>query len=239
MTNGRLASRRALLSNLDHSPGEARRSRAVDSMDGLQQKALELLSSEASHKALRLSEESPATRESYGRNRYGQSTLLARRLIEAGTRMVTISWAPDANATWDTHSGNFQKLKTTLLPQFDAACASLLTDLDERGMLERTLVAVLGDFGRTPKINGNNAGRDHWNYCYSLMLFGGGFKQGLIHGSSNKIGAYPERSPMIPADVIATLYHLLGIDHEQLLYDRLDRTHALVPAGNVAADLIA
>ena len=93
---------------------------------------------------------------------FKQSVLLARRLIEAGTRVVTVSWAPDANATWDTHGGNFVKLKETLLPQFDAASSTLLSDLNERGMLDRTLVAVLGDFGRTPKINGNNAGRDHW-----------------------------------------------------------------------------
>ena len=106
-------------------------------------------------------------------------------------------------------------------------------------MLERTLVAVLGDFGRTPKVNTNKGGRDHWNYCYSLMLFGGGIQQGLIHGSSNKTGAFPERDPMVPADIIATLYHLLGIRHDQFLYDRLDRPHLLVPAGRVAADLIA
>ena len=116
-------------------------------------------------------------RDSYGRNIYGQSVLLARRLIEAGTRMVTISWAPDANATWDTHGANFKKLKNTLLPQFDAACGSLVGDLAERGLLERTLVAVLGDFGRTPKINASDGGRDHWNYCYSLMLIGGGVQR--------------------------------------------------------------
>ena len=97
-------------------------------------------------------------------------------MIEAGTRMVTISWAPDANATWDTHGSNFKKLKNTLLPQFDAACSSLVNDLAERGMLDRTLVAVLGDFGRTPKINAADGGRDHWNYCYSLMLIGGGIQ---------------------------------------------------------------
>ena len=117
------------------------------------------------HHPARLSDRtgnSPACARRYGRNIYGQSVLLARRLIEAGTRVVTISWAPDANATWDTHGDNFNKLKNTLLPQFDAAASSLLDDLADRGMLDRTLVAVLGDFGRTPRIN-NAAGRDHWN----------------------------------------------------------------------------
>ena len=117
-------------------------------------------------------------RESYGRNIYGQSVLLARRLIEAGTRVACISWAPDANATWDTHGNNFAKLKNELLPQFDAALSSLLTDLSDRGMLERTLVVVMGEFGRSPKVNGG-AGRDHWNFCYSLLLAGGGIKAGL------------------------------------------------------------
>ena len=118
-------------------------------------------------------------RDSYGRNIYGQSLLLARRLLEAGTRLVTLSWAPDANATWDTHGSNFVKLKDTLLPQLDASVASLVGDLADRGMLERTVVAIMGDFGRTPKVNGNNGGRDHWNYCYSLQLIGGGFREGL------------------------------------------------------------
>src|SRR5205085_5969426 len=107
-------------------------------------RAMDLLSSERAQRAFRLTDESDADRERYGRNIYGQSTLLARRLIEAGTRVVTVSWAPDANATWDTHGSNFVNLKTKLLPQLDAACSSLVTDLDARGMLERTIVAVFG-----------------------------------------------------------------------------------------------
>ncbi len=158
-------------------------------------------------------------RDDYGRNIYGQSVLLARRMIEAGTRMVTISWAPDANATWDTHGSNFKKLKNTLLPQFDAACGSLVADLAERGMLERTLVAVLGDFGRSPKVNASDGGRDHWNYCYSLMLIGGGFKGGFVYGASDKIGAFPARDALVPGDVISTIYHVLGIPPDYELHD--------------------
>jgi hypothetical protein len=208
-------------------------------MDSFQQRALDLLTSQTTQRAFRIADEPDAVRESYGRNIYGQSVLLARRLIDAGTRMVTISWAPDANATWDTHGGNFKKLKGTLLPQFDAAATSLITDLAERGMLERTLVAVLGDFGRTPKVNNNNGGRDHWNYCYTVMLAGGGIKPGYVHGASDKIGAFPARDAVTAGDLVSTIYHVLGIAHDREMRDVLDRPHRLVPAGDVIPDLLA
>src|SRR6185369_9363269 len=137
------------------------------------------------------------------------------------------------NATWDTHGGNFKTLKTTLLPQLDSACTSLVTDLADRGMLDRTIVAVLGDFGRTPKVNGNNGGRDHWNYCYSLMLLGGGFRAGHIYGSSDSTGAFPASNPLVPGDILATMYFALGLRHEAELYDQLNRPHRVVPAGDV------
>jgi len=235
---GRLAERRSLLAGLDRRLQDGSGLTAADQMSGFQHLALDLLTSEATQQALDLAQESAEVREKYGRNRYGQSTLLGRRLIEAGTRMVTVSWAPDANATWDTHGGNFQKLRSTLLPEFDAACASLIEDLADRGMLERTIVAVMGDFGRSPKIN-KAAGRDHWNHCYSLMLFGGGFQSGLIYGSSDKIGAYPSSDPLIPGDIIAGLYHLLGIPRDLELTDALNRPRRLVPTGNVIHDLFA
>ncbi len=235
----RLSARQALFQSMgehfERGPGRS----AYDGMDGFRRRALGLLTSEQTQNALRIGDEPDVVREAYGRNIYGQSVLLARRLIEAGTRMVTISWAPDANATWDTHGSNFKSLKNTLLPQFDAACGSLVTDLEQRGMLDRTLVAVLGDFGRTPKINANNAGRDHWNYCYSLMLMGGGVKGGFVYGASDKIGAFPARDALVPGDVIATIYHLLGIAHDRELRDQVDRPHRLVPAGNVVPSLIA
>jgi uncharacterized protein (DUF1501 family) len=160
-------------------------------------------------------------------------------LIEAGTRVATISWAPDANATWDTHGGNFKKLKGTLLPQFDAAYSALLTDLVERGMLERTLVFVTGDFGRTPKINGNDGGRDHWNYCYTVMLAGGGIQPGYVYGASDRTGAFPADKPIEPGDLMATVYRLLGVDPHQELYDMQDRPQRLVPRGEVVGELIA
>ena len=235
----RLALRRRLFEVVDSQLREQAGVNAADSMTGFQQRALQLLTSENTQRAFRLSEEPDAVRDGYGRNTYGQSTLLARRLIEAGTRLVTLSWAPDANATWDTHGSNFKKLKGTLLPQLDAACSSLLTDLADRGLLDRTIVAVFGDFGRTPKINANDAGRDHWNYCYSLMLLGGGFKQGLIYGSSDKTGAFPASDPLIPGDIIATIYHCLGLRHDREIYDPSNRPYRLVPTGDVIDALLA
>jgi len=212
---------------------------APAALERFQQRAFDLLTSRDTQRAFQIADEADQVREAYGRNIYGQSVLLARRLIEAGTRLVTISWAPDANATWDTHGGNFAKLKGTLLPQFDAAAASLIGDLAERGLLERTLVAILGDFGRTPKVNGNQGGRDHWNYCYSLMLVGGGIRPGYVHGASDRTGAFPARDPLVPGDVIATIYHCLGIRPELELHDALDRPHRLVPAGGVVKELLA
>jgi hypothetical protein len=216
-----------------------RASLAANGMDGFQQRAFELLSSEAAQKAFQLSLESDPVRESYGRNIYGQSTLLARRLIEAGTRVVTISWAPDANATWDTHGSNFQSLKSRLLPQLDMAVSSLLSDLTDRGLLKRTLVCVMGEFGRSPKINGNNGGRDHWNFCYSLMLAGGGMKPGYVYGSSDKIGGEPASDPVGPAEIIATIYQALGIPATSELRDSTNRPYTLVPWGDSIDRLFA
>jgi len=237
--SGRLEARQSLFKQIAADSAGAIGVAATVEMDRMQARALDLLTSQRTQAAFRLSDESPAVREAYGRNIYGQSTLLARRMIEAGTRFATISWAPDANATWDTHGSNFASLKSKLLPQLDAACASLIADLADRGMLERTLVAVLGDFGRTPKINANNAGRDHWNFCYSLMMVGGGFKPGLIYGASDKIGAFPAANPLTPGDIVSTMYHTLGIPHDAEIRDALNRPYRVVPTGDVVTDLLA
>lgn len=231
----RLQARRNLFDGLDKRVTARLESKG---MTGLQNRAIDLLTSPAAQEAFQISSEPDPLRDSYGRNIYGQSLLLARRLLEAGTRLVTLSWAPDANATWDTHGSNFVNLKKTLLPQLDAGVASLVGDLADRGMLERTVIAIMGDFGRTPKVNGNNAGRDHWNYCYSLQLIGGGFREGLIYGSSDKTGAFPARDALIPGDIVSTIYHCLGIRHDSFIPDQLDRPHRLVPTGEVVYDLL-
>lgn len=238
VSQGRMTERSRLLAGLDHGQGSAvERSLAV--MNDFQRRAFDLLTGRAVQAAFNLESEPANLRDRYGRNIYGQSVLLARRLIEAGTRVVTMSWAPDANATWDTHGSNFQKLKTTLLPQFDAACSTLIEDLAGSGRLERTLVAVLGDFGRTPKINNSNGGRDHWNACYTIMLVGGGVKAGFVYGASDRTGSQPLECPVSPGDIVATMYRLLGIDPSKTIYDSLSRPHQIVPKGRVVHELIA
>ncbi|MBY0232712.1 MAG: DUF1501 domain-containing protein, partial [Gemmataceae bacterium] len=227
---GRLASRRGLLARLPGKGG--------DDLGAFQARAFDLLSSRATRQAFEIGRESPRVRESYGRNIYGQSVLLARRLIEAGSRLACVSWAPDANATWDTHGDNFNKLKNVLLPQLDAAVSSLLDDLHVRGMLERTLVLVMGEFGRTPTVN-KAAGRDHWNFCYSLLMAGGGIKAGHVHGASDRIGARPSLAPVTPADIVSTVYHCLGIDPATEIRDRLERPFTVVPGGEVLRGLLA
>ncbi|MSR57017.1 MAG: DUF1501 domain-containing protein [Planctomycetaceae bacterium] len=235
--NERLARRRSLTGAIDGGFTE-RGSRVLAGMDGFQQRAYSLLSSEATQSAFQLQRETETVRDAYGRNIYGQSVLLARRLIEAGTRVVSIAWAPDANATWDTHGNNFVKLKGELLPQLDMAVASLLDDLVSRNLLERTLVVVMGEFGRTPKINAA-AGRDHWNFCYGLMMVGGGIKEGFVYGASDKTGALPADKPVLPAEIIATIYEALGIPHTLEVHDPLNRPYVLVPWGDPLAEMFA
>lgn len=230
--------RRKLLRGTVETQFTGRTTRGIAGLDGFQERAFQLLDSEATQRAFQLYREPDQTRDAYGRNIYGQSVLLARRLIEAGTRVVSIAWAPDANATWDTHGNNFVKLKNELLPQLDMAVGSLLDDLVARGMFEKTLVVVMGEFGRTPKVNAG-AGRDHWNFCYSLMLAGGGMKPGFIYGASDKTGAFPAANPVTPADIVATIYESLGISHALEFHDALNRPYVLVPWGQPIADAFA
>ena len=237
VTTERMKDRSQLLAELGQGL-TIRNEPSLSAIDDFQSRAFELLTSNAAQQAFDLDQETPEMRARYGRNIYGQSTLLARRLVEAGTRFITLSWAPDANATWDTHGDNFNKLKKILLPEFDAACSSLLHDLDERGLLERTLVAVLGDFGRSPKINAA-AGRDHWNSCYTIMLAGAGIRQGFVYGASDRTGSVPAESPVSPGDVMATIYRLLGVQSTTQILDPLGRPHEVVPHGRVIHEIMA
>jgi hypothetical protein len=234
----RLAARGGLLDAFNRRLERAAAATPTSAMTRFQHRAADLLTSDATRRAFRLTDEPDRVRDGYGRNVYGQSVLLARRLIEAGTRVVTVSWAPDANATWDTHGGNFKKLKGTLLPQFDAACSSLLADLHDRGRLSRTLVIVTGDFGRTPKINNNDGGRDHWNYCYTILVAGGGLRGGYVHGASDATGAFPATPPVSPGDIHATLYRQLGLDPHDTQHDALGRPRRLVPQGEPVRELL-
>lgn len=222
----RLQRRREIHRALDRA-FNSQADRSTSAINGFQARALELLSSPVTQRAFQIQREPAPIREAYGRNIYGQSLLLGRRLVEAGTRVVCLSWAPDANATWDTHSNHYPRMRT-LLGQLDLALSQLFADLVVRGMWERTLVVVMGEFGRTPRHNANGS-RDHWNYCYSVMLAGGGIKEGMLYGGSDRIGAFPASNPTLPGAIIATVYAALGIPHTYEFYDALSRPHTLCP----------
>ncbi|PYK07920.1 MAG: hypothetical protein DME61_11475 [Verrucomicrobia bacterium] len=181
---------------------------------------LELLSSPASRDAFSLAKEPPHVRDFYGPTPFGRNCLLARRLVEAGVPLVTVY--SFGNRDWDTHSANFSTLKNTLLPPTDRGLTALLEDLSNRGLLEETLVVWMSDMGRTPRIN-RDAGRDHWSFCYSILLAGAGIRGGQVYGSSDRAAAYPSTNPVIPADVAATIYHCLGIDPHAHISDQQGR----------------
>ena len=188
-------------------------------LDIFNQQAAALLQTGKAADAFDLGKEPTAVRERYGRHSWGQSHLLARRMIEAGTRFVSTVNGP--SITWDTHKDNFNILKNRLVPPMEQAYAALLDDLEERGLLDSTLVVWMGEFGRTPKINAE-VGRDHWPGCYSVLLAGGGIRGGQIVGASDAIGAYPKERPISPADIHATVFAALGYDSNQIAYQSSD-----------------
>ena len=191
------------------------------------ERAVSLLASNKTKAAFDLAQEKPELREAYGKTEFGQRCLLARRLIEAGVPMVNVSYCHTPSGSWDTHSQNAKKMKESLAPTLDQSVAALLTDLQQRGMLDETLVVINAEFGRTPKIN-KNLGRDHWPFVYSLALAGAGVQGGAVYGKSDKSAAYPLENPRDPADMAATIYHLLGVSPATRVYDSAGRPHSLV-----------
>ena len=200
----------------------------LDPCDIYTEKAFRLLHSPAVRQAFDLGSEDPKLRDRYGRNKLGQSVLLARRLVEAGVRFVTVydGQHNGQTANWDSHENVFGRLKNDLAPPADQSFAALITDLTSRGLLEETLVIAMGEFGRTPKINGN-AGRDHWPNCYSVVLAGGGVRGGITFGSSDKLGAYPDSDAVSPGDLAATLFWRFGLDPAQEIVDLTGRPYTL------------
>ena len=217
----RLADRKAMQAGLAGLSDLADRAAEVRGMQDHQARAVDLLTSPRTQKAFALGDEPPAVRDRYGRNTYGQSVLLARRLVEAGVRFVTVYYSAGIGG-WDTHADNFKLLKGSRLPHTDAALSALLDDLHDRGLLDETLVYWTGDFGRTPKVNGQ-AGRDHWPPCQSVVLAGGGVRGGITFGASDRSGAFPKDDPVRPDDVTATVYHALGLDPAAEIRDQLGR----------------
>ena len=224
----RLESRESLLAVIDRQTARADQSGAERAMNGYQQRALELLRSAGVRRAFDLAREPVPLRERYGRHRLGQSLLLARRLVEAGVRFVNVNDKVRNGqlANWDSHQDNFSRLKDDLLPPADQSLAALIEDLDERGLLESTLVVALAEFGRTPRIN-RNAGRDHWPDCFSIVLAGGGVRGGAVYGASDRSGAYPASDPVTPGDLAATLYWRFGIDSATEVGDVTGRPYRL------------
>ncbi len=206
-------------------------------------RALKLIVSGRAREAFDLERESSKTRDLYGRNTFGQSCLMARRLIEAGTKVVEVIWPKVANSdnhSWDHHVGLTQRMKDQSGPMLDGALAGLIEDLDARGMLDETLVVAVGEFGRSPQKgvstsgNGNSAdGRDHWPYCYTAALAGAGIRRGHVHGRSDKTGSAPAEDPVHPGELLATIYHAFGIDPATIVYNHLNQPRELVKADAV------
>ncbi len=244
ITLDRLKDRRRLLDLFDDEFRGAAAARDLGNYPREQRLAFEMLTSAKVREAFDLTREDSRARERYGRTLFGSTTLLARRLVERGVRFVNVSWDnyskrfEVSKAGWDTHQRNFPMLRETLLPSFDQTYSAFIEDLDARGLLDETLVVTMGEMGRTPKINADG-GRDHWTYCYSVLLAGAGIRGGTIHGASDEQAAFIKDKPVHIRDICATIYHLLGIDPEMPVYDRANRPVAVAQGGHAIQEILA
>jgi hypothetical protein len=228
----RLAGRRSLLAKVDTVRRDIDRKGLVVGLDQFSEQAFDLVTSAPVRDAFDIAKEDDKLRDRYGRHTWGQSTLLARRLVERGVRFATIDIGG-----WDTHANNFESLKNDKLPKFDECFSALITDLDQRGMLDTTMVLVWGEFGRTPRIN-SGAGRDHWPNAFSVVMAGGGLKRGLVLGSSDPRAEYPIDRPVSPQDVLATMYSRLGIDRTKSFVNDAQRPVEILNYGSPIAELV-
>jgi hypothetical protein len=228
----RLSGRQNLAQEIDKHLSDVARSGPATLHDTWRQQAFDLLRSARPAQAFDLEREPVAVRDRYGRHKFGQSVLLARRLVEAGVSLVQVNWPREQgdmktnNPCWDTHAKNSERLKTALMPPWDQAYAALLDDLAARGMLQETLVVCLAEFGRTPKFNGAG-GRDHWGSVFSVALAGGGIKGGRVIGASDRIGGEPKDGRVLPQDLTATIFHCLGYSPDCEIHDTLGRPHPI------------
>ncbi len=239
---GRLTTRASLLKDLNARLDGVERGGKLDYFSSLSQKAYGVLTSEKSRAAFRLNDEPQNVRDRYGMSEFGQSTLLARRLVEAGVRLVQVNWyrgpdEPSDNPCWDSHTNETERLKKVLMLPWDLAYSALIDDLHQRGLLDETLVVCMAEFGRTPKFNAR-AGRDHWGPVFSVSLAGGGIRGGTIHGASDKLGAYPKEGLVKPEDLVATIFHCLGYRPDTEYHDPLGRPFG-VSTGTVIEGILA
>lgn len=240
MSIQRLDSRKSLVMQIDRTFSLAQSSRAIDTMSDAQRRAFLMLTSDRARDAFDLNLESAATRETYGHNLVGSSLLIARRLVESGVPYISVHQEifDHYGHAYDMHSNNFGMLKNLNLPLLDQVIPALLSDLESRVLLDSTLVMVMGEMGRTPKVNGS-AGRDHWPQCGFSLLFGGGVQQGLVYGSTDKIGAYPTSNAVSPADLVATVYELMGINPHLTVPDRTGRPIEIAHGGEPIRAIIS
>ena len=241
ITLDRLDRRRTLLAQLDAARRQVEGDRAVANQSRFQQMAFSLITSRSVREALDVAREPPELREHYGQTLFGQATLAARRLIEAGSRLVTVFWDEyvTANSAWDTHFDHFARLKDELLPGLDRAFSALVTDLERRGLLDSTLVACISEHGRTPRItNSRGGGREHWSRAYGGLFTGGGVRRGAVIGRTDKQAGDVVDRPVSPKDILVTMYHLLGVDPATMLHDTLGRPLPLVAEGEIVREMI-
>jgi hypothetical protein len=240
MTDGRLDRRRDLYTALDEPFEQTNSSGPLQQLDYFQQQAFSMLGESRVRNAFDLSRESDATRDRYGRTLFGSSMLIARRLVEEGVPFISvhaenfIPWG----FTYDMHSNNFGMLKDYNLPVFDQLYDAFLQDLVDRGLFDSTLVIAMGEMGRSPRVN-SSAGRDHWPQCGFSLLAGGGVREGLVFGETDSQAAYPVSHPVTPADLVCTVYQLLGIDPHTMVPDRSNRPHSIAHGGEPIWDVIA
>jgi len=243
-TSKRLENRKEMMQAIDDTSKLIEKSIRAKGIQENFDRALEMLQSNRLKTAFDLSSEPESVRKKYGRTTYGQSCLLARRLVEAGVSFVNVYFSQSIGGCeggWDTHGFNnkpmYPIMKNHLLPITNQTLPTLISDLEERGLLESTLVFWAGEFGRTPKIN-NLSGRDHWPQCYTVLMAGGGIKKGFVFGSSDSKGAFPAQDPVRPEDLSATIYNQLGISHKTEIKDNLNRPLPISP-GKVIQEVIA
>jgi hypothetical protein len=240
MTVTRFDGRRSLLEQVDDHFEKTRRSPTIERLGKFQQRAFGMLTSSKTRDAFDLSREPEGVRNRYGRNLYGSSLLIARRLVEAGVPFISVHQEifRHYGHAYDMHENNFGMLRNFNLPLLDQLVPALIEDLEARGLLDSTLVIVMGEMGRSPRVNGK-AGRDHWPQCGFSLLTGGGVRAGMVHGTTDKQAAYPVDHPVSPADLVATIYHLMGIDPHFPVPDRVGRPTPIAHGGNPIKAVLA